>query len=86
MVKKEYKLLERAYLGSKNIRFDDMVRLVQAFGFKLSRVNGSHHIFVHPRIPERINLQEVDGQAKPYQIRQFLSLVEMYNMTIGEDV
>lgn len=85
MVKKEYKLLERAYLGSKNIRFEDMVSLVQAFGFKLVRVRGSHHIFVHPHIPEKINLQEVNGQAKPYQIKQFLSLVETYNMTMGED-
>lgn len=85
MVKKEYKLLERAYLGSKNIRFEDMVSLVQAFGFKISRVNGSHHIFVHPRISEKINLQEVNGQAKPYQIKQFLSLVEMYNLKMGED-
>ncbi len=85
MVKKEYKLLEKAYLGSKNIRFEDMVSLVKAFGFKLARVSGSHHIFIHPRIPERINLQEVNGQAKPYQIKQFLSLVEMYNLTMGED-
>lgn len=32
----------------------------------------THHIFVHPQIPELVNLQEIKGQAKPYQIRQFL--------------
>jgi hypothetical protein len=29
-----------------------------------------------------VNLQNVDGEAKPYQIRQFLRLVERYNIGI----
>jgi YcfA-like protein. len=56
---KQKKILERALSGSKNIRFDDMVSLVEAFGFHLSRINGSHHIFVHPHVPELVNLQNV---------------------------
>ncbi len=31
-----------------------------------------------------VNLQEVGGKAKPYQIRQFLKIVERYNLKIGE--
>jgi hypothetical protein len=31
-----------------------------------------------------LNLQEVRGKAKPYQIRQFLRLVEKYNLELGE--
>lgn len=58
---------------------------MEAFGFRLSRVQGSHHIFVHAEIPELLNLQDVEGQAKPYQIRQFLRLVERYNLRLGED-
>jgi predicted RNA binding protein YcfA (HicA-like mRNA interferase family) len=54
--------------------------VVEAFGFRLSRVSGSHHIFVHSAVPELVNLQDVDGKAKPYQIRQFLKLVEKYNL------
>jgi predicted RNA binding protein YcfA (HicA-like mRNA interferase family) len=61
-----------------------MVGLAEAFGFHLSRVNGSHHIFVHPDIPELVNLQNVKGQAKPYQIRQFLKLVERYNLQMED--
>ena len=38
------KTLSKALAGSANIRFADMVGLVQAFGFRLSRVSGSHHI------------------------------------------
>ncbi len=78
------KLLEKASSGSKNIQFSEMVTLVEAFGFRLSRVNGSHHIFVHPNVREIVNLQEVNGKAKPYQIRQFLQLVERYDLKLGE--
>ena len=79
------KTLDKALAGSKNIRFADMVGLVQAFGFRLSRVRGSHHIFVHPDLPELLNLQKVAGKAKPYQIRQFLRLVEGYNLKMGDE-
>lgn len=61
---KKRKLLERALAGSKNIRFAEMVSLVEAFGFRLSRVSGSHHI--HPHVQELVNLQDVEGKAKPY--------------------
>ena len=79
------KLLRRVLSGSKNIRFNEMVALIEAFGFRLSRVSGSHHIFIHPQIRELINLQDVKGQAKPYQIRQFLRLVERYNLQLEDE-
>jgi len=82
---KKRKLLQKALVGSKNIRFSEMVALVEAFGFRLSRVRGSHHIFVHPQVRELVNLQNVKGKAKPYQIRQFLRLVERYNLTIVDE-
>ena len=82
---KKRKLLERILTGSKNIRFDEMVSLVEAFGFRLSRISGSHHIFVHPDVQELVNLQDVGGKAKPYQIRQFLRLVERYNLELGDE-
>lgn len=79
-------LLRRLARGATaNVAFDDMVDLVEAFGFRLSRIRGSHHIFVHPEIPELVNLQEVGGQAKPYQTRQFLRLVERHNLSLEED-
>ena len=79
------KLLKKILGGSKNIRFSDMVNLVQGFGFKLSRTDGSHHIFVRPDVPELVNLQDVEGQAKTYQIRQFLKLVERHNLRLEDE-
>jgi predicted RNA binding protein YcfA (HicA-like mRNA interferase family) len=82
---KKRKLLEKVLSGSKNLQFDDLVTLVEAFGFSLSRINGSHHIFTHPTIPELINLQNRNGKAIPYQIQQFLILIEKYSLTMENE-
>ncbi|MGK7957724.1 MAG: hypothetical protein AB4063_21100 [Crocosphaera sp.] len=37
---------------SKNIAFDELISLVQAFGFTLSKVNGSDGIFIFPLTEE----------------------------------
>ncbi len=78
------KLLQKAISTPQNFRFIDMVKLAEAFGFRFSRKSGSHQIYIHPRVTELLNLQEVKGKAKPYQIRQFLKLVEKYNLELGE--
>ena len=62
-----------------------MVRLVEGFGFNLSRTDGSHHIFSRSDIPEIVNLQDVKGQANPYQMRQFLKLIEKHNLKLEDD-
>ena len=79
------KLLQKALSGSKNIRFGDFVTLVEAYGFRLARVSGGHHIFEHQAVREIVNLQNYKGKAKPYQVAQFLKLVEQYNLVLGGD-
>jgi len=79
---KKRKLLDKLLSGSKNVRFSEFLQLVEAFGFKLSRISGSHHIFVHPDIPELINIQNVRGEVKPYQVKQFLELIEKYSLEL----
>ena len=71
--------------GSLNVSFGDMTNLAEGFGFRLSRVRGSHHIFVHPTIPDLINLQEQHGATKPYQVKQFLKLIEQYNLQLEDE-
>jgi predicted RNA binding protein YcfA (HicA-like mRNA interferase family) len=78
------KILKKILGGSKNIRFSDMVHLVEGFGFELSRTEGSHHIFFRPDIPELVNLQDVRDEAKIYQIRQFLKLVEKHDLKLED--
>ena len=81
---KKQKLLQQILNNSKSVSFKDMVSLVEAFGFNQARINGSHHIFTHPDIPELVNIQNVKGKAKPYQVRQFLTLVETHNLNLED--
>lgn len=78
-------LLRRFLSGSvANVSFGDLVDLVEGFGFTLQRTSGSHHIYAHPDVSELINLQEVGGEAQPYQVRQLLRLVERYNLELED--
>ena len=78
------KLFQKALPRPKNLAFDDLLNLARAFGFELSRVRGSHHIVLHPDVDRPLNLQEVDGKAKPYQVRQFIRPVEENNLSFEE--
>jgi hypothetical protein len=81
---KPHKILAKVLASPANVRFAEMQRLVEAFGFRLLRVSASHHIYGRAGLSELLNLQEVHGKAKPYQVRQFLKLVERYNLSIEE--
>ena len=56
MMTKKRKLIQKLLSGSKNIRFSEAQAAIEAFGFQLTRVSGSHHIYTHPAVPELINL------------------------------
>ena len=79
------KLFEKILAGSKNIQFSELVSVIEAFGFTLSRVSDGHPIFTHPDIPEVINIQNKKGKAIPYQVHQFIILLEEYALTLQGD-
>jgi predicted RNA binding protein YcfA (HicA-like mRNA interferase family) len=76
---KPRKVLEKVLTGSRNVRFADMQGLVEAYGFRLARVRGGHHIFTHPDVDELVNLQQVQG--KPNRTR-FVSSSSSLNAII----
>ncbi|HEY3760430.1 MAG TPA: type II toxin-antitoxin system HicA family toxin [Verrucomicrobiae bacterium] len=76
------KLLEKAINSPQNLRFTEAIKLAGAFGFKLDRIRGSHHILKRSGIPELLNFQNVGGKLKPYQIKQMLEIVESYDLTL----
>lgn len=83
----ERKLLRRIARGeTANISFDDLCRLSEALGFELRRISGSHHVFMHREAGRLINLQSVGGQAKPYQVRQLMKLIERYDLRLRDGI
>jgi predicted RNA binding protein YcfA (HicA-like mRNA interferase family) len=78
------KLLHLALRNPQNLRFAEVIKLAEAFGFRHARVSGSHHILNQPGIPQLINLQNVGGKAKACQVRQLLKLVEKHNLQLRD--
>ena len=78
------KLLAKVINNQKNVQFNDFVTLVEEFGFFRTRGEGSHSIYRRSNVAEFINLQNENGNAKPHQIKQFLALVEKYNLSMEE--
>ena len=69
----------------KNVRFEDLCRAAETFGFHRKGGKGSHIVYMRDGIPEILNFQNVKGKAKPYQVRQLLKIIEHYTLLEGED-
>jgi hypothetical protein len=70
-------------LADKNIRFQDLRRLLSDLGFSV-RIKGDHHIFYKEGIEEIINLQPLkNGKAKAYQVKQVRTIILKYKLHGG---
>ncbi len=78
----EKKLIQKILSGlsDKNIRFEDLKKLLLSLDFK-QRIKGDHHIFTRNNIEEIINLQPLgDGKAKAYQVKQVRNIILKYKI------
>jgi len=63
-----------------DVRFEEICKTAELFGFRFRGGKGSHRIFVRAGVREMLNFQEVKGKAKPYQVKQFIRVIEKYNL------
>jgi hypothetical protein len=77
---KREEIYQKLKENPKNVRFEELCRAAELFGFELRGGKGSHRIFVKEGVREMLNFQEVKGKAKPYQVRQFIKIIERYNL------
>lgn len=77
------KLVLKLLSGSSdaNFRFDELTSLLVNFGFSC-RKRGSHFIFFKEGVEEIINIQNSNGKAKPYQVKQIRNIITKYKMVI----
>jgi hypothetical protein len=61
----------------KGIRFHDVCKVCDHYFGKARHLGGSHRIYKTPWIGDpRVNIQDKQGMAKAYQVRQVLKAVE----------
>jgi len=67
------KILRRMKANPKGVRFTDLRKVCEYYFGKPRQSSGSHCIFKTPWPGDpRVNIQDHDGMAKPYQVRQVL--------------
>lgn len=64
----------------KNVRFEDLCRGAEFFGFKFRGSKGSHRIYVRPGVRDLLNFQNAKGKTKPYQVKEFLKIIEQNHL------
>jgi len=84
MKDKKRKIYEKLRENPKNVRFTDLCNAAELFGFKYKGGKGSHVVYAHEGIKEILNFQNVGGKAKTYQVKQFLKIIEKYNLLEDE--
>lgn len=65
--------------SDRNIDFQELCNLLSGLGFD-ERIKGSHHIFSKEGVEEIINLQPINYQAKPYQVKQVRTIILKYKL------
>jgi predicted RNA binding protein YcfA (HicA-like mRNA interferase family) len=81
---KPSKLFARLVASPQSMRFRDFQRVLEAFGFTHEGTKGSHHKYDHPLASRPLSIQPKGNMAKPYQIDQFLDMVEEFGLKIDE--
>jgi predicted RNA binding protein YcfA (HicA-like mRNA interferase family) len=66
------------------VPFRDLARLLEKLGFRLVRMSGSHHIYVHPKANRPINIQPDGKDAKPYQVRQLRGMIAEFGLALED--
>lgn len=77
-------LLQAARPGH-SLRYNEFKMLIEQFGFRLASVNRLHNIFVHEQVITPINIQNINGVIKPFQVRQLINLVYQYQLKAADE-
>lgn len=83
---KAYKLFEKIIKGQSdnNIMFNELWILLTKLGFEV-RIKRSHYIYYKEGAQEIINIQEISGHSKAYQVKQIREIIINYKLEIQED-
>ena len=83
---KAEKALEKIRRNPASVRFDDLARVCDEY-FGQPRQNGtSHKVYATPWSGDpRVNIQNKNGEAKPYQVRQVLAAISKIETMDAEE-
>lgn len=71
------KILSQMKASPKNVAFNDLVKVCDVYFERKPSSCTSHVVYKTPwQGDPRVNIQNANGKAKPYQVRQVLDAIE----------
>jgi hypothetical protein len=71
------KLVAQFQQNSQNVRFADLIKVCNHYFGEPRQQGSSHCVYKTPWAGDpRVNIQNKNGKAKPYQVKQILSAIE----------
>lgn len=80
------KLYAHLLASSKiTLSFREFEQLIRAFGFTFDRQRGSHRTYTHPACKRPLVVQpKKDDAAAPYQVREFIAMIEEFQLSLDD--
>lgn len=66
--------------SDNNIRFTEFRNLIIDLGVDFKNQNGSHMVYYHKGINERMTVQNAGSKAKGYQVRQLRNIIVKHGL------
>ena len=77
-------ILARIRRNPKGVRFADLCKVCDHYFGKARMSGSSHRVYKTPWAGDpRVNIQNANGKAKPYQVRQVLLAIERLDSNDG---
>ena len=65
------------------MKFREFERELRDYGFELSEPREAIEFYVHPKAPRPLSVQPIGNEAKPYQVRQLMAMIEEFELVRG---
>lgn len=76
--------LIRRFLNGQLLTFTEFRSVLEAYGWRLERVRGSHHIYRHDGASRPLPIEPDGKDARAYQLRQARVMIERHGLTRDE--
>lgn len=75
------KLLKKARENPQNVKFSELCKLCELIGMEPRNPSGSHVPYKRSKPPRfTLSIQDKNGMAKPYQVKQLLQFIDDYGL------
>ena len=70
--------------ADRSVSYRDFTALIDTLGFVHERTKGSHQSYTHPECKRPLVVQPKGKDAKRYQVRELLDMIEEYGLTLEQ--